>query len=213
MKGAFEILIWALIPIMAALGFYVLATETASPPDVALSTVLISNDEGHGSGVHIGGGYIITAQHVVEDRAEMEVEDSKGKKQKGTIYWTNKTYDLALVHVGEYSGLGTSQLSCKPTLSIGESVKIIGNPFSMRFVRMWGRIAGIRQGRADWTDTIIINLTAAPGMSGGPMFDKKGNVAGIVVGVVMLRAGMGVAPFPISYVVPSQSVCKLMGIA
>ena len=46
---------------------------------------------------------------------------------------------------------------------------------------------------------------------GGPVFDHRGDVVGIAVGVRMFRLGMSVMPSGVAIAVPGQVVCDLMG--
>jgi hypothetical protein len=49
-------------------------------------------------------------------------------------------------------------------------------------------------------------------MSGGPVFDKAGNLIGLAVGIAVQPIGLGgFAPYAISYVVPVSAACHLMG--
>ena len=103
-------------------------TNASSPTPKAISTVLLSDDSGHGSGVHLGHGFILTAAHVVEDHSEMEVTDSDGHKQTGKVLWANKTYDVALIQVPD-ANLAASPLNCSAAPPrVGDEVVAIGNP-------------------------------------------------------------------------------------
>jgi serine protease Do len=186
-----------------------LQSHFANPPaPKAISTVLLSDDTGHGSGVHLGHGFILTAAHVVEDHSEMEVTDSDGHKQIGKVLWANKTYDVALIRVDSAAALAASPLNCSAAPpKIGDEVVAIGNPLSIGTIRTYGRIAALAEERGPFATAIMVDLTVAPGMSGGGVFDKAGNLVGIV------NAFATAMPFgyAISYVVPISAACTLMG--
>lgn len=173
---------------------------------LAMSAVLVSDASGHGSGVHIGHGYIVTAAHVVEDKPSMDVTDSIGTKHAGTVLWSNKAYDVALIRIDDYSDVRKSALNCSPP-PIGANIVAKGNPLNLQNITTWGRVASDVRERGQWKLSFIADITIAPGMSGGPVFDSRGNVVGISVGVAVMPM-MGVTA--ISYIVPSEAVCALM---
>lgn len=196
------------------LGLLLLMSRPAAPAvpvtPRASSTVIISNDEGHGSGVHIGHGFILTAAHVVENRASMQVTDDRGRVQTGTVLWANKAYDVALIRIDRNETLASSRLDCATHLAIGDEISAFGNPLNLKFIRTWGRVASDYGAREPWKSSFVASIAVAPGMSGGPVFDKQGDVVGLAVGLAALK-GFGLSPFAISYVVPSSAVCTLMG--
>src|SRR5690606_41726073 len=54
---------------------------------------------GHGSGFHIGNGYLITAAHVVKDADKLQLKTSLGRTEKAEVIWPNKAHDIAQLHV------------------------------------------------------------------------------------------------------------------
>ncbi|MGX9443845.1 S1 family peptidase [Nitrobacteraceae bacterium UC4446_H13] len=177
----------------------------------ASSTVIISNDEGHGSGVHIGHGFILTAAHVVEGQATMQITDDRGRVQTGAILWANKAYDVALVQVDHAETLATSRLDCTARLAVGDEISAFGNPLNLKFIRTYGKVASDYAAREPWKSSFVASIAVAPGMSGGGVFDRQGDVVGLAVGLAARGSVLGgMAPFAISYVVPSSAVCMLM---
>lgn len=188
---------------MAALGSF---HYLHKPTKQAMSSVLVSDDDGNGSGVHIGHGYIVTAAHVVEDHPQMDVTDSLGNKHVGTVLWFNKAYDIALIKIDEYGQIRHSRLMCSPP-KIGTNLVAEGNPLNLQNITTWGRVASDVRERAPWKLSFIADMTVVPGMSGGPVFDKAGDVVGIAVGIAVTP---GIGMTAISYIVPSEAVCDLM---
>lgn len=172
----------------------------------AISTVLVQDDNGHGSGVYIGHGLILTAAHVVNGKSEMTVVDSLGHKQQATVLRSDKTTDVALLHIDD-APMATSHLNCAIRTEIGDEVMAIGNPLELHFVRVWGRVSTGVAAHYPWKQSLIVNMVSVPGMSGGGVFDKAGNLIGITVGVATLRQ----TDFALGYVVPVQAACELLG--
>lgn len=203
--AAFWFLTWIVTALLCAIGVHF---ATASQVPDAGSVVRIQFDSGsHGSGVHIGDGFIITAAHVVMRETGTAVIDSSGKNRGGEILWANGAYDLALVHVADAAGLAVSELSCDTPTDVGTFIEAVGDPLDMGAVRTRGYVASTVAKRADWTSAFVADITLAPGMSGGPAFDASGRIIGIVVGgAVALRSIVA-----LSFIVPSATVCHLMG--
>jgi S1-C subfamily serine protease len=175
------------------------------PPPPALAGVLVSVTSaagaGHGSGVHTGGGAILTAAHVVEGAERVAVRLSDGRSLDAGILWASPPHDLALLHV-EAANVEARELRCTP-LSAGEEVFNMANPLSLEFVAIYGRIAGPPRAVDGFARPVLpLDMTVAPGMSGGPLIDAAGRVAGIIV-ATFLRAPIGMA-------VPASDACRLL---
>lgn len=181
-----------------------------APPPLAISTVMLSDLDGtgHGSGVHIGGGLVLTAAHVVTGADAMELSDSLKRKQKATVLWASKAYDVALVRIDDANAIAASPLNCHAAPDIGAKVAALGNPLNLTFVRTWGRVGTGVEERGPWKRAFVADLTVAPGMSGGPVFNSQDEVIGLTVGITSMG---GLSPFPFTYIVPASAVCMLMG--
>lgn len=175
----------------------------------ALSTLKIITNTGHGSGVHIGNGYILTAAHVVDGSASIRVRATHNGEEPAELLWLNKAHDVALLRSDHLKGVDSSPLSCKP-VGVGQSVKATGNPGPLEFITSWGRVSSDEAKRGNWKSSIIVDLTIAPGSSGGPVFDTHGNVVGLVVGIALMSHGFSSSAIPYSYVVPGQAICSLL---
>jgi S1-C subfamily serine protease len=177
------------------------------------ATVMVVTESEHGSGVHIGNGYILTATHVIGDKAKSAtLKTDKGIKLDSTVLWSSADYDVALLRIADPKALKSVPLSCR-TPPVGEHVSVEGSPMRLEFQTTWGRIAGKTQVGGDmWKAVYVLDATIAPGVSGGPVFDSNRNVVGIAVG--MMASGFG--PFTrtgpaYAFIVPGRQVCNLMG--
>jgi S1-C subfamily serine protease len=177
------------------------------------ATVIVQMDGGgHGSGFHIGNGYILTAAHVANGSKSLTLKTDTGEKLKASVLWSNADYDVALLRMANVKALKSIPLSCR-TPQTGEAVSIEGNPSILEFVTTYGRISGkTRDASPTWKAVYVVDITIAPGVSGGPVIDASGSVVGIAVGIL----AMAVSPFSViapaySFIVPSRQVCNLMG--
>lgn len=175
--------------------------------DLPGSTVKVLAENGHGSGVHVGHGYIITAAHVVLDKpARIKLDD--GSVQEAETLWVNSDYDLALLKTPET--MHASALDCRVP-GIGEVIRASGNPGLLEFVSSEGKIAGAERNLGKWKRALPTDMTIVMGMSGGPVFAQDGRVIGISVGVMVAALG-GMYPTltGFGFIVPSAALCDLM---
>lgn len=188
-------------------------TWLASPaggdaPEQAGPVVRVMVGNGHGSGVHIGNGYVLTAEHVVarslkapkDKPLPVAIRADDGSEVTGQVLWASAQYDVALVKV--HSAAGAADLACRP-LVIGETVMAYGNPLTLQWARSWGRVSTDEQEVGRWPRAVAMDTAVMPGSSGGPIFDEAGNVVGLVVGMTTRGAGY-------SFVVPAPVICELL---
>ncbi len=202
---------------LVALFVLVAATSAAAyallpPPNVPATesaTVKIQVNNGHGSGVHIGDGFIVTAAHVVGDAKEVQVKAKGGENRKADVLWVNKAYDIALLRTSS-DGLGVAHLSCS-AVKAGDPIVAYGNPLKIEFVAAYGKIAGEPRETGPWKSVYVTDITTVMGQSGGGTFADNGDLIGITVGVMAAPIGFSGSLVGYGYVVPSTSVCELLG--
>lgn len=184
------------------------ATPLAPP---ASSVVKVKTQQGHGSGVHIGGGYVLTAQHVVTDRERVTLMLDSGVAVGAEVLWANEASDVALLHTRNDAAMRTSPLRCSGDAMVGDVIKASGNPQGLEFISTWGHVSGPPREHGQWRSVMVVDMTVGPGMSGGPVYDTAGNVVGLTVGGMVMAIGMSPSMIAISYAVPASVVCHLMG--
>lgn len=202
---------WAALCVTVSLAIAAFLTlQTAKKRDrLALSTVKVLVGEGHGSGVHTGNRYIITAAHVVGSQKTVKVKTSQNTVVDADVLWTNEKHDIALLRAKELPGVDASRIACESP-QIGQPIIAVGNPGPLEFITAFGTVSsGIRKGDR-WSDYYIISMPVAGGMSGGPVIDQHGKVIGLVVGVAIMQVGFGGGPVAFGYVTPGAAICKLL---
>jgi S1-C subfamily serine protease len=189
------------VTVFAIIMFLVVSTAPDKRDPFSLSTVKVLSGGGHGSGVQVvAGGFILTAAHVLN--GDPVVVTSNGKEAPAEVLWVSKEYDIALLRAPGLDA-GVSPLNCSQA-QVGLKIKAIGNPGPFDFVHSWGHISNSTLTvRGRWKSTITVDVTAGPGSSGGPVFDMRGGVVGIVVAYAPQIPGFMI-------VVPSSSVCDLV---
>lgn len=194
----------------AIIAFLLVAQAGAKRTALAKSTLLVTVEQGHGSGVHIGSGFVITAAHVVGQVSEAMLSASDGSKHPADVLWVNGPHDVALLRMRDQEGVAVSRLNCASSVSIGQHIEAIGNPGRLQFVHSWGRVSGVVQEMFRWRVAFVADLGIAPGSSGGPVIDERGRVVGIVVGVSLAQIGWTPSPTNFSIIVPATAVCSLL---
>lgn len=177
-------------------------------PGVEAAVVKVELPNGHGSGVHIGGGFVISAAHVAEKAAKVKLRSEGGKAVEGTVLWVNSAYDIALIKTDE-DAFGSAPLSCSEAKR-GETITAMGNPLGVEFVESTGRIAGKPRELGPWKSVFVTDMTIVMGMSGGPVFNEAGEVIGITVGVMAANMGFSSSILGFGYVVDAPSICQLL---
>lgn len=180
---------------------------SAAPAPIASFAVKIDFPEGHGSGSHIGHGYILTAAHVVEGRVPKVLTDT-GVEKDVAVLWINKDYDVALLRIADYDDVASIPLSCSE-LPVGTRYVAYGNPGAVEFVSSAGTVVGKAEARGPWRSVVTINGTLVMGMSGGGVV-SNGRVVGVSVGVQSVQLGFSSSITGFGFVVPGSVVCELL---
>jgi S1-C subfamily serine protease len=133
-------------------------------------------------------GYLfVTAHHVIDGAAwngakggsRALIAMSSGTWGAADVIARHKNLDLALLWVPREAGKSTFlQPVSKSTPAEGESVFVIGHPEGLRFTLSTGIISRMNG------STIQMSAPVSPGNSGGPVFDDRGELIGIVTSMV-----------------------------
>lgn len=171
--------------------------------------VLIQNPEGLGSGFIINDrGYCVTNYHVVEAQTRVAVtifhRSPNGDFERRAIrdvkiLALNPYFDLALLEipVQEDFKFQPVYLAEDDAHREGDSVFAIGSPLGLERSVSEGIVAS-RNRNMDGIVYIQTTAQINPGNSGGPLFNAKGQVAGVINMKIAFGEGLGFA-IPISY--------------
>ena len=186
------------------------AIAAKSFPSVVL--LLMEDAQGQpislGSGFFVEGGYVATNVHVVRGASRGTVK-LIGKPDKGEIVGiaaVDVARDLVLLTVKDLSApplpLGKSK-----HVTVGEEIYAIGNPQGLEGTISQGIVSGVR--RVANTEILQITAPIAPGSSGGPVLDQKGQVIGVAVATFRGGQNLNFA-IPIDYLVELLSKPKAL---
>ncbi len=137
---------------------------------------------GIGSGVIIdSSGIILTNNHVVAGGGEVMVRTQDGREFIASNVWTDPKTDLAVIKIDDASDLVAATLGDSDTVSIGEWVMALGQPFGLESTVTAGIISAKHRGIGITARENFLQTDAAinPGNSGGPLVNLRGEVIGI----------------------------------
>ena len=148
------------------------------------SVVVIRTPVGLGSGfVFADSNIIVTNYHVVTEETDIEIEFFDRTRVQATVIGADAYSDVAVLTVPSAPIEAMPLIFSDQTdVSIGQQVVAIGTPLGLSESLSVGYISQVNR-TLDLEPIIVpvlqLDLTIAPGSSGGPLLDLSGNVVGI----------------------------------
>ncbi|MGO8931959.1 MAG: DegQ family serine endoprotease [Limisphaerales bacterium] len=146
-----------------------------------------------GSGVIISSdGYILTANHVVEDADKVKVALASGEKEfDAKVIGTDPPTDTAVLKV-DGKNLPAITIADSDKLEVGDVVLAIGNPFGVGQTVTMGIVSALGRGGFginNYENFIQTDAAINPGNSGGPLVDAEGRLVGINTWIISRSGG------------------------
>ena len=148
-----------------------------------------SSATGTGSGIILTtNGIFATNYHVIENAQRVEAHirrNNEVKKYNAKILISDKQNDLALLQIEDptFTNLPTLPYAVKfPTLDVGADVFALGYPMPDALGEEPKATNGIISSKTGYQGNVVTYQIQTPiqhGNSGGPLFDKQGNLVGI----------------------------------
>ncbi len=142
---------------------------------------------GLGSGFLISAdGQIVTAAHVVQVADEVSVRFVTGDVVTARVLASDPSADVALIKVDTVpAGIEPVVLGDSDSAKVGEEVFVIGAPYGIAHSLTAGHVSGRRTpsqlfGGFEQVELLQTDAAINQGNSGGPMFNMRGEVIGIV---------------------------------
>lgn len=148
-----------------------------------------SESKWSGTGFALKDGYIVTNYHVIDNAKSITIQGIKGNSNipyNAKVVGVDKTNDLALLKISDtsFSGFGSIPYSVSSNTSeVGEEIFVLGYPLTSTMGDEIKLTTGVISSKTGFQGDVALYQISAPiqpGNSGGPLFDKKGNVIGIV---------------------------------
>jgi S1-C subfamily serine protease len=191
---------------------FVCAQESPSVKDIvqreSSAIVSVYNLDARGEVRGTGTGFIVRAEGIVVTNFHV-IEGARGaliKLKNGEVYdrvWVidfHARRDIAVLKI-QAVGLPTVTLGDSSAMEQGDWCVAIGNPKGLEHTVSDGLISAIRI--MEGNQMLQISAPISPGSSGGPLYNRKGEVVGITTAALV---GQGVQNLnfavPIKYVLP-----------
>jgi S1-C subfamily serine protease len=165
----------------------VVIVHTGNPDDANSRAPGEVDVEGTGSGVLISkDGKILTAAHVIENETDIQVEFADGQRLSASVVASIPSADVALLKVDHIpSSANPATLGDSDALETGDDIFIVGAPYGLTYSLTVGRVSArrpeeTRGGILSSVEFLQTDAVVNPGNSGGPVFNKEGQVVGIV---------------------------------
>lgn len=175
-------------PAPKAAGAHASAPHAMTPAEIvaqalpAVVTVKTSQSLGTGFVVR-ADGWIATNLHVVWDGSPVKITMHDGRELAVVeVLAASQKHDLALLRV-EAQGLPTLALGDSDAMRPGDAVVAIGNPLGLEDTVSNGLVSGRRKVEEGF-EVLQVSAPIAPGSSGGPLINDRGEVVGIAERVV-----------------------------
>lgn len=175
-----------------------------TPADIAQhalpAIVTIRTENSLGTGFVLrSDGWIATNLHVIVGGPHLKVT-LRGERELDVVevLAASAEHDLALVRVNARD-LPVLALGDSDAMRAGDTVVAIGNPMGLEDTVSNGLVSARR--KLDDTEVLQISAPIAPGSSGGPIFNDRGEVIGIATAVLMQGQNLNFG-MPARYLVP-----------
>ncbi|UTW60704.1 trypsin-like peptidase domain-containing protein [bacterium SCSIO 12741] len=173
--------------------------------------------QGLGSGVLIDSekGLIMTAAHVVQGADKVQVEFVTGESIPATIVRSVPHSDVALIKLDwkPFKAVKAVPLGNSENVKVGEDIFIIGAPMGLEHSLSRGVISGRHYvnrvtGSGKKLEFFQTDASINQGNSGGPMFNMKGEVIGLVSYILTQSGGFEGIGFAASSEIASKMLLE-----
>ena len=176
-------------------------SDGASPPEAAApsmqsvlarsSPAVVKISEGRdsdlvGSGFLVrGDGLMLTNAHVVGESETVWATFEDGTETEATVLGRDDSTDLAVLRAGEVpDGVRPLDLGSSRSLTVGDPVIAIGNPFGLERTATAGIVSALKRiirapNGFEIQNVVQTDAAINRGSSGGPLLDASGRVVGV----------------------------------
>lgn len=158
-------------------------------------------------------GYILTSYRVIEavytQGADVLVVTRDGAELSAEVVGVEDDSDLAVLRVDETAGLTPARMGDSSALRVGQTVYAVGNPGGELTCSMTGGIVSalnrrVVTERQATVDMFQIDAVVGDGSAGGPVFNDRGQVIGVVTAGYAPEGMEG-----LGFVIPINDACAV----
>jgi serine protease Do len=162
-----------------------------------------------GSGFVIrADGLVVTNRHVVVGARAVRVRLSDGRELTAKIIGTDAVTDIALLKVSA-GNLPVLRLGSSQSVSVGDAVIAIGNPFGLGQTVTAGILSARARTLEDdpYIDFLQTDAAINRGNSGGPLLSVDGTVIGVTSAIFSPSGGS----VGLGFAIPAETVAGVIG--
>lgn len=156
----------------------------------------VATISGVGSGTLVSAdGMVLTAAHVVQTADEITVHFQSGESATATVIASEPAADLSALRLTKVPpGVQPARLGNSDAVEIGEPVFIVGAPYGIGRSLTTGIVSGRHApdtvyGAMAEAEFFQTDAAINTGNSGGPMFNMKGELIGVVSHIISKSGG------------------------
>jgi S1-C subfamily serine protease len=134
-------------------------------------------------------GHVITAAHIARTtKNRARIVTRSGSAYAARILFIDRREDLALMRIAPFAGMRPARLTDSNRIKRGDFALAVGSPsrargaVSLGFVRSARLKESLEYNRWRIENAIEISMEVESGHSGGPVFDRRGGLIGMVAG-------------------------------
>ena len=158
-------------------------------------------------------GYVMTAAHVaVNSGNSVSARAANGRVYSGTVVNILPGNDMALIKLRGFRGHAAMPVA-NACLMRGATLFSLGKPHAQSDTARFGTVETmsfghpVQYGKFGYPDAMVMHMNTQKGESGGPVFDDKGMLAGMVVST--LSDGNG-QPLNQAHAIPSATLASFL---
>jgi hypothetical protein len=162
---------------------------------------------GHGSGVIVSSDTVVTAKHVASHvDKRFIVVDQDGVEHEVISVSLSPTQDFATLKVKEPFKIRPAKISCKEVQPL-EKLYIVGYPMDFDAMIFVVLASGYYQDGDDGR-VLLAEGTSLPGNSGGPVYNTKGELVGLLTGEYLYEADGSMVDTDLNTISPmTENMC------
>lgn len=144
----------------------------------SIALVDTGNSKGTGFSVH-PEGYIITNEHVIDDREQLWVYINEEGPYGAEVIHTYEEIDLAVLDL-EGDGFPYLEVANDQSIDTNQPIYFIGNPLRFSGIANEGTIIGTTGESSLDSEVIMLDAPVYRGNSGSPVMTEDGTVIGVI---------------------------------
>lgn len=170
---------------------------------------------GTGTGFLITSKLIATNHHVIDTATEIDITFSTGVTVKAKVVAQNVENDIAVLQLNSPTDIPPLQMGQSSETKQGEKIFTIGYPISDKLGSSSSKISeGIINNLTGYKNNpneFQISVPIQPGNSGGPVFNSKGQVIGIIASSLNTESiGKGRVPQNVNFAMKAHCLYNLL---